>query len=103
MNQPPCTAQRDRTGQDRFADIAERSPGRRELLRQGASVMLAALLGPVLPAAAYSRTPSGSAAPKALFDPVEASTADTVRVPAGYRVQVVYAWGDPIDGVGPAF
>jgi hypothetical protein len=103
LNQPPCTARRDRTAQDRFADIVERSPGRRELLRRGAGAALAALLGPVLPAAAHSRTPSGPAAPKAFFDPVEASKADTVRVPAGYRVQVVYAWGDPIDGVGPAF
>lgn len=37
------------------------------------------------------------------FTGVPISTEDTVRVPAGYRADVLYAWGHPTNGQAPAF
>jgi hypothetical protein len=37
------------------------------------------------------------------FEGVPASAADTVTVPPGYSVQVLIAWGDPVNGVSPTF
>ncbi|HCZ17421.1 MAG TPA: Tat pathway signal protein, partial [Candidatus Accumulibacter sp.] len=36
------------------------------------------------------------------FTPIAVSGDDLVRVPDGYTVQLLYAWGDPISD-GPAF
>lgn len=36
------------------------------------------------------------------FKPISVSIEDAVRVPEGYTVQVLYAWGDPVSD-GPAF
>lgn len=36
------------------------------------------------------------------FTPIDISSEDAVRVPAGYTAQVVFAWGDPVSD-GPAF
>jgi secreted PhoX family phosphatase len=70
--------------------------GRREVLKAaGLAGMLA-----VLPACT---TRGGSASPG--FTAIPVSTDDAARVPPGYRVQVLYAWGDPvgIPGAMPAF
>ncbi|WP_430436726.1 alkaline phosphatase PhoX [Oceanibaculum nanhaiense] len=37
------------------------------------------------------------------FQPVPVSSADTVVVPKGYKVQVLVPWGTPISGAMPAF
>ncbi len=48
-----------------------------------------------LPATAQSR--------RFPFDPITASTDDTVRVPPGYKAEVVLRWGDPLWSDGAAF
>lgn len=37
------------------------------------------------------------------FTGVPVSDEDTVQVPAGYFAEVLYPWGHPVDGTGPAF
>lgn len=37
------------------------------------------------------------------FDGIPTSSADSVVVPDGYVAEVLYRWGDPIDGVSPQF
>jgi uncharacterized protein len=43
------------------------------------------------------------ATPVLTFGPIPASTDDLLHVPADYRAQVLYAWGDPIQPGGPAW
>ena len=75
--------------------------GRRVLLHGGlGAVALAAFGLPVL-AAARAHGAAG-ARPPIGFAPIAPSTEDTVRLPAGYSYQVLYAWGDPVSD-GPAF
>ena len=82
---------------------------RRGLLQRGGSSAAAALLAgagvgtAVTGCASGAGTPPGSAGEKLLgFNAVGKSIADSVVVPEGYRVQVIYALGDPIlDGAAP--
>src|SRR5262245_40812508 len=60
--------------------------GRREILKAGLAGMLAALPG--------CAAMGGRGSPA--FTPISVSTADKVRVPPGYWVQVLYRWGDPV-------
>jgi len=75
------------------------NPQRRRLLQSGGS--LAFLLNLPLPLQAASGNAQVKA-PAIGFTPIAAAVADGVRVPAGYQVQVVHAWGDPVSD-GPAF
>ncbi|MDO9314297.1 MAG: PhoX family phosphatase [Burkholderiaceae bacterium] len=104
MNQQLDTLERDSfAGQDRFEDVAARSLARRDVLRHGTGVVLAGLFGPILCGTSPSQAARQRTQLATGFSSLTASTADTVRVPPGYQVQVVFAWGDPIDGIGPAF
>lgn len=84
-----------------FSDILECNPMRRRLLQGGFSVVALSLFG--TPALGASRKAKKAAArPTIGFVPISASTADMVRVPAGYTAAVLFAWGDPVSD-GPAF
>jgi hypothetical protein len=72
---------------------------RRRLLGGGAAAGLLAATAGVGPA----RAGTGDGPRRPGFASVAPSTDDAVRLPPGYRAQVVYAWGDPVDGVAPAF
>jgi len=83
----------------RFEEVLAARLSRRRVLQHGLGAAAlsflagrAGLLAP--PALAQSRLLG--------FTPVPVSTADTVIVPSGYTVDVVYAWGDPISN-GPAW
>jgi secreted PhoX family phosphatase len=67
--------------------------GRRRFLKAGLAGVVA-----TLPACA---TRVDSDGPLLGFTSVTVSTADQVRVPPGYRAQVLYRWGDEV-GAGPA-
>jgi secreted PhoX family phosphatase len=67
--------------------------GRRRFLKAGLAGSIAALPGCAIR--------GGSGEPLLGFSSVPVSTADEVRVPPGYKVQVLYAWGDEL-GTGPA-
>jgi uncharacterized protein len=78
-----------------FSELVDARLSRRRLLQGGVAAAALSLLGrPASPAAAATALLG--------FRSVPVSTADTVSVPAGYTVDVLYAWGDPISD-GPAF
>ncbi|TCO80367.1 hypothetical protein EV699_11411 [Plasticicumulans lactativorans] len=95
-----------------FGQLLAARLSRRTLL--GGSLGAAALgfLGIDVPAAAAAdAVPAGSTGPAAAgpaaaallgFTGIAASTEDTVRVPAGYRWQVIARWGDPIGALDAA-
>lgn len=74
-------------------------PARRRWLQGGAGAAGLAAFGGTLGGCATA--PAGPARPG--FASVPISTADAVVVPRGYSARVLYAWGDPVDGVAPAF
>jgi len=78
-----------------FAKLAERAISRRRLLGVGVSAFVTGSmpLAP-FPARAGSRM---------RFEPVAATTLDTVTVPKGYSWHVVASWGDPLWSSAPAF
>src|SRR5688572_15935935 len=87
-----------------FGDILRARADRRSVLVGGLSTAMVGFLGGSLltanpaagqPAAARPGMAAGD------FTPVPTSIADTVVVPDGYRVQVVYRHGDRITGSGP--
>lgn len=82
-----------------FACVSGIDPLRRRLLQAGLGGGALALFGAAAFAAGPSRLASGATAG---FTPIAASLADIVRVPEGYAVHLLYAWGDPVSD-GPAF
>jgi secreted PhoX family phosphatase len=87
------------TPNPRFEDLLAKRLSRRRLLAGGLVAAGAALAegtggGPLARAAAQE--------PRLGFAGVPVSTADTVTVPSGYTVDVLYAWGDPVSS-GPPF
>ena len=74
-------------------------PARRRWLQGGAGAACLAAFGGTLGGCATA--PAG--ATRIGFAPVPISSADTVVVPKGYSARVLYAWGDPVDGVAPVF
>ena len=84
-------------------DLAAGGGARRHFLQQATTVALIAG-APMLvrSAGAQAQAPLASGADPIPFRSVPVGTADTVVVPEGYRVQVLFAWGDPV-GDGPAF
>ena len=78
-----------------FQQILSTSTSRRRLLQAGLGGAALSLFGLPVFAASVSRPSIG-------FKPIAISIEDAVRVPDGYAVQVLYAWGDPVSS-GPAF
>jgi secreted PhoX family phosphatase len=83
-----------------FSEILDADCTRRRLL-QG-SIGAAALGFLNIPAAQAAKAALKAGRPTIGFKPIAVSTADTVQVPEGYSVQLLYAWGDPVSA-GPAF
>ncbi len=77
-------------------------PGRRRALK-GIAGILGALPGLSLTGCATGGGAVAGSSPT--FTAIPVSTADAVRVPPGYRVQVLYGWGDPVGAAAgmPAF
>ncbi|MFJ5968418.1 hypothetical protein [Streptomyces sp. NPDC093060] len=77
------------------------SVSRRHVLA-GGTAALVAFLGLSAPASAAAQPErSGRARGRVGFAAVPASTADTVTVPAGYSVQTLASWGQPVRGHSP--
>jgi secreted PhoX family phosphatase len=75
------------SGNPALGELLER-PGRRTLLK-GA-------LGSIALASGLTGCATAGSGPRLGFAAIAASGEDAVRVPAGYRADVVIAWGDPI-------
>ncbi len=98
-DEPMCNTSANRT----FDDVAKAFLSRRGLLAGAGAFALASAFAAGAraneAAAAEVKTPS-----KLLgFEPVAPGVEDGVRVPKGYRTQVIAAWGEPISGTAPAF
>jgi secreted PhoX family phosphatase len=78
-----------------FQAILEASVSRRDVLQGGLGAAALAVLG--IPPRSRAAAPTLFA-----FNSVPPAAADTVTVPPGYTVDVLYAWGDPISE-GPPF
>lgn len=99
-DEPRCNLSANET----FHDVLETRLKRRSVLVGGLATAVGALFaGTALNTVA--RVASAQAASGGLvgFQPVPVSSADTVVVPKGYKVQVLAPWGTPISGAMPAF
>jgi secreted PhoX family phosphatase len=85
-----------------FADVLEAAGSRRVFLQSGMGAAAMTFFGATLSPAADTRG-MGQENPLFSFSRVPTSDADSVIVPRGYRVQVFYRWGDPVDGTSPEF
>lgn len=111
MHNTPDEFESNPTDNEHFSDVIKVNQKRRQLLQGGFSLaaitMLAGTAGCARPLARTEAAQvPGSLGPRGgvellNFQAVPASVQDTVRVPAGYTVQVLYGWGDPISD-GPA-
>ena len=96
MNDEPVTNDSDNPCFEQLlAVLTAHGKARRRLLQFGIGSAALPFLGWPALAAPVARPGIG-------FRPVAVSSDDAVRVPEGYTVQVLYAWGDPISA-GPAF
>ncbi|CAN5337731.1 PhoX family phosphatase [soil metagenome] len=86
----------------RFDDIVQT---RRTILKGGLAGFGVTLAAPLIGACSSEPMRSAAAAPAAglTFKSVPLATTDRVTVPDGYSVEVLWSWGDPIDGRSPAF
>lgn len=71
-------------------------PFRRRLLSAAVLTATGGVLGAGLPLPALASSAGRAAGSLTGFVGVPVSTADEVRVPAAYSVEVLYAWGDPV-------
>ena len=97
-DEPQCNTSANPT----FYEVMDAHVQRRGFLMGGIATIATGIFGAGLSGrAALAQT----AAPDSLlgFAPVPVSLEDTVVVPAGYKVQVLGAWGEPILGDMPAF
>ncbi len=83
-----------------FDAVLHRRLSRRALLRAGG--LLGAGFALAAPPAAGRAPPAAHAAPAPGFTPIAGSRDDAVRVPPGYRADLVAAWGDPLWNDAPA-
>jgi uncharacterized protein len=90
-------------GADFHEVLQGRAATRRGFVAGGLGAAVVGMFG--LPLAGCSAHPARKQSVETLlgFAPVPTSTADRVTVPAGYRVQVLLPWGEPICGAWPAF
>jgi hypothetical protein len=82
-----------------FAKLAERAISRRRLLGAGAAIGVSAFVTGSMALAPFP----ARAGSRMRFEPVAATTLDTVTVPKGYSWHVVASWGDPLWSSAPAF
>jgi len=85
-----------------FKQVLDAHLSRRTALRGGLGASIAAFFGGVGMAGCAS-TAGGEGGGLIGFEPVAASSADTVVAPRGYKVQTFIPWGTPITGPMPAF
>jgi len=79
----------NRSSNPSIHDVSD--PARRQVLRGGLGLAVTGLLAPLAGCAGIG----AAGGPLLGFKSVPAGTADAVRVPEGYSVQVIAAWGEP--------
>ncbi len=95
-----------------FADLMQAGIGRRGFLLGGlataasffaGSTALAGVAGALTPAEEALGVAAGGGSPLLSFSSVAFNGLDTVTVPPGYRVYPAFSWGEPVNGVAPAW
>ena len=91
-----------------FDSVLQARLSRRNILLGGASSAIASVMGGAALAGftsdAAAANPNSTGLLSALgFNPVAKSLADQVSVPEGYKIQIIYALGDPLTAGTPAF
>jgi secreted PhoX family phosphatase len=92
-----------------FEQVLARRISRRDVLKGGLGLGVAALFGTSLPAIATTMASPQVNRQRPVFEtltfkPIDISDLeDTVRVPEGYTAKVFYPWGEPLWNDGPAF
>lgn len=93
-----------------FRDVARTALSRRTVLKGSLAAAVAAGAGSVLTACGDDSPASSPGAPGAegplegmRFDVVKPNTEDALKIPDGYRQQVVIRWGDPVLLGAPEF
>jgi uncharacterized protein len=87
---PACNPSANR----HFSDVLDVCMQRRRILQGGLGGAALAFFG--VPALTkVSEVVAAQLPPTPTFEPISAAFVDEVRVPQGYRVQVLYSWGDP--------
>ncbi len=101
MHHPEDDTISNPSSNESFESILERNLSRRQVLKGGLGAAAVAMFGP--PLFDMNKALAGTDSAGLIgFTGISPSTADTVRVPAGYSAQVLYRWGDPASA-GPAF
>ncbi len=99
-DEPRCNLSANET----FHDVLESRLKRRDVLVGGLATAVGALFaGTALNTVARVATAQAASGGLVGFQSVPVSSADTVVVPKGYKVQVLAPWGTPISGAMPAF
>lgn len=101
MKQPNLEPESNPSDNPRFDDVVADAQARRAFLKAGAGAAALAFVGCASPGGADGPL-RPSTSPTLGFVSVPPQGDDTVKVPPGYRVQVLYAWGDPIGQAGVA-
>ncbi len=87
-----------------FTRMADKAVSRRGFMAGMGALGIGAFIGMSPIAQSVQAAMSASVKSKLIgFDPVPASTADTVVVPKGYKVDNLISWGDPLFDGAPAF
>ena len=88
------------SGNSEFRVVLEQVASRRGFLKAGGAAAALSFMG--VSAVHPGEALAAGASVTLGFAPVSNLGNDTVVVPAGYRIEVLYAWGDPIGKVGIA-
>lgn len=90
------------SGNEHLVDVVDRGISRRSFLSWGGGALSLSFFAPLVQGCSDSSS-APPPMPRLGFSTVPVATADTVTLPPEYQYQVVYAWGDPINGTSPVF
>ncbi|NBS99738.1 MAG: DUF839 domain-containing protein, partial [Betaproteobacteria bacterium] len=90
------------SGNEHLVDVVDRGISRRSFLSWGGGALSLSFFAPLVQGCSDSSS-APPPMPRLGFSTVPVAIADTVTLPPEYQYQVVYAWGDPINGTSPVF
>ena len=89
----------NKSGNEHLVEVVDRGISRRSFLSWGSGALSLSVFAPLV----QGCSSDSETMPRLGFSTVPVSISDTVTLPPEYQYQVVYAWGDPINGTAPVF